>query len=94
MGDLVAEAEILSAWSIAIPEAKDSPAPGRASRGRVPFPEPHDKPPARPSDAIVARGRSSSPACHRGRSPTSGPRVTLGAGTQVGLQRSSKGAPR
>jgi len=74
------------ALSIAIPEADGLTGTwARVPGSVVPFPEPHDTPPAVHPTAIVAKGAELHPGVVIGPFAYIGPRVTLGAGTQVGL---------
>src|SRR5438477_1695495 len=74
------------ALSIAIPEADGLTGTwARVPGALVPFPEPHDTPPAVHPSAIVAKGAELGPGVVIGPFAYIGPRVRLGAGTQVGL---------
>src|SRR5258706_6397787 len=74
------------ALSIAIPEADGLTGTwARVPGAVVPFPEPHDTPPAVHPTAIVAKGAELGPGVVIGPFAYIGPRVRLGGGTHVGV---------
>src|SRR5258705_11716207 len=80
------------ALSIAIPEADGLTGTwARVPGAGVPFPEPHATPPAVHPTAIAAKRAELHPGVVTVPFAYTGPRVTLGPGTQGGLQASSAG---